>query len=61
MRIINSLANTKFDPKVVTALMSAFERGQFYPRSKPGSAPAPEVAIPAGKLAAVPAAAPTRA
>ncbi len=27
VRIINSLANTKFDPKVVTALTSVFERG----------------------------------
>jgi HD-GYP domain-containing protein (c-di-GMP phosphodiesterase class II) len=27
IRIINSLANTKFDPRVVAAITSVFERG----------------------------------
>ncbi len=32
VRIINSLANTKFDARVVTALTAVFERGELVPR-----------------------------
>jgi hypothetical protein len=31
VRVINSLANTKFDPKVVQALTTLFERGTLTP------------------------------
>jgi HD-GYP domain-containing protein (c-di-GMP phosphodiesterase class II) len=29
VRIINSLVNTKFDPRIVAALTAVFERGDF--------------------------------
>ncbi len=57
VRIINSLARTKFDPKVVSALTSAFESGHLYPTQKPGSAPAAETPVTARPFAATPMAA----
>ncbi len=45
IRIINSLARTKFDPKVVTALTAVFERGELYPRAKTGPVPDPTTSI----------------
>ena len=41
VRIINSLVNTKFDPRVVAALTTVFERGDF--RVRRAAAVAPEV------------------
>jgi putative nucleotidyltransferase with HDIG domain len=44
VRIINSLANTKFDPKVVRALTALFERGQLMARTAQ-PAPAPQSSL----------------
>ena len=43
VRVINSLANTKFDPKVVQALTALFERGALTP---PKATPAPQAQAP---------------
>jgi len=48
VRIINSLANTKFDPKVVSALTAVFERGDL--KIRRAAAVQPE-AVPAGAAA----------
>ncbi|HXZ29313.1 MAG TPA: HD domain-containing phosphohydrolase, partial [Terriglobales bacterium] len=55
VRIINSLANTKFDPKVVAALTSVFERGALrltraavVTEAAAASAAAPAPAVAAG-------------
>ncbi len=44
VRIINSLAGTKFDPKVVAALTAAFKRGEFLVRTNVVAAPPPATA-----------------
>jgi hypothetical protein len=41
IRIINSLVNTKFDPRIVAALTSVFERGDL--RVRRAAAITPEV------------------
>lgn len=58
VRIINSLANTKFDPKVVTALTSVFERGTLrltraavVTEAAAAAVAAPVPAVPAGQSA----------
>ncbi len=45
VRIINSLARTKFDPKVVAALTAVFQRGELLPRTKAGPVPEPTGSI----------------
>ena len=47
VRIINSLANTKFDPKVVAALTAVFERGDLKIRRAAAVQPEAPVAAPA--------------
>lgn len=44
VRIINSLVNTKFDPRVVSALTTVFERGDFRLRRVAAVTPEPQAA-----------------
>jgi len=44
VRIINSLVNTKFDPRVVAALTTVFERGDFRLRRTAAVTPEPQAA-----------------
>jgi putative nucleotidyltransferase with HDIG domain len=44
VRIVTSLANTKFDPRIVAALTAVFERGDFRIRRAAAVTPEPEAA-----------------
>ena len=45
VRIINSLVNTKFDPRVVAALTTVFERGDFRLRRVAAVTPQVQTAV----------------
>jgi putative nucleotidyltransferase with HDIG domain len=49
VRIITSLTNTKFDPRVVAALTAVFERGDFRIRRAAAITPEPETAVAAAE------------